>query len=67
MKTHLFKVGDKVTLKDRPLKSRGMAEETFKVVAALPPSNGAFQYRVRMEQETHDRMIPEDELKRASN
>ena len=67
MKTHMFKAGDRVTLKDRPLQARGSAADAFKIVAALPPSNGSFQYRVRSERETHDRMIPEDELKRLTN
>ncbi|MDO9414881.1 hypothetical protein [Pararhizobium sp.] len=66
MKTHMFKAGDTVTLRERPIQSRG-ADDAFKIVAALPPSNGSFQYRVRSERETHDRMMPEDDLKRVSN
>lgn len=63
MKKHMFKTGDRVTFKDTPHQARGIPD-AFKVVAALPPSNGAFQYRVRSDRETHDRMIAEDDLKR---
>ena len=61
--THRFAVGQAVRLKgSRP---GAHASESFKVKATMPVREGALQYRVRSDVETHDRVLPEDELEAA--
>lgn len=38
---------------------------TFRVTAKLPPRDGSLQYRMRGEQETHERVTTEDNLESA--
>ena len=61
--THRFAVGQTVRLKGSI--SGNPASERFQVKATLPVRGDALQYRVRSDVETHDRVMPEDELEDA--
>lgn len=63
--SHRFAVGDAVSLAHDP-GSNAPRGQRFRVLAALPARDTAFQYRIRGEAETYDRMAPENMLKPAS-
>lgn len=61
MAQHRFTVGQTVKLKNL----YGMpprTPDTYRVVQAMPHENGPPQYRIRSDQERHERMANEDNL-----
>ncbi len=59
--THRYAVGQIVALKESGVRrlEPGLA---FRIVAALPPRGTAPQYRIRNDDERHERMATQDEL-----
>jgi hypothetical protein len=59
--SHLFAIGQTVRMKSRGgllLKT----VELFEIKSRLPVKDGSPQYRIRSEQETHERVTTEDNL-----
>lgn len=59
--THLFKVGDSVRLKDgfgRP----ALPTDIYRITGTLPPRGNSPQYRIRNDDERHERVITQDSL-----
>jgi len=59
--THLFAVGQAVRLKDgfqRPV----MAADIYRITATLPPRGESLQYRIRKDDERHERVATQDSL-----
>ncbi|TPJ59446.1 hypothetical protein [Mesorhizobium sp. B2-6-1] len=64
--SHLFAVGQTVRMKSRT----GLLNKTtelFEIKSRLPVKDGSPQYRIRSEQETHERVTTEDNLEPADN
>lgn len=63
--THRYTVGQIVTLKESGIRKlqQGLA---FRIVAALPARGTAPQYRIRNDEERHERMATQDELELVS-
>lgn len=61
--THLYKVGESVRLKGGFVQ-RPTASGTYKVTATLPPEGAFPQYRVRNDDERHERVVSQDNLER---
>jgi hypothetical protein len=63
--THRYAAGQIVILKENGVRKLqpGLA---FRIVAALPPRGTAPQYRIRNDEERHERMATQDELELAS-
>lgn len=61
-----FQSGDRFTLRPNTLGS-GLIRGTGNIVALLPVTQGSIRYRVRLEGETHDRTISEDDIDIASS
>ncbi|KAA3447822.1 hypothetical protein C7I87_24855 [Mesorhizobium sp. SARCC-RB16n] len=62
--SHLFSVGQTVRMKSRT----GLREKTtelFEIKSTLPVKDGSPQYRIRSDQETHERVTTEDNLEAA--
>ncbi|UDL88768.1 hypothetical protein LGH82_27225 [Mesorhizobium sp. PAMC28654] len=63
---HLFAVGQTVRMKSR----MGLVQKTaelFQIQSKLPVKDGSPQYRIRSDQETHERVTTEDNLEPADN
>lgn len=58
---HVFSIGQRVRRKSR-FGLTGAAFETFVITRTLPPTGGVLQYRIRSEDERHERMTTEDDL-----
>lgn len=58
---HTFAVGQRVRRKSR-FGQPGAPSELYVVMRTLPPSGGVLQYRIRSEDERHERMTTEDDL-----
>lgn len=58
---HTFAVGQRVRRKSR-FGQPGVPSELYVVTRTLPPSGGVLQYRIRSEDERHERMTTEDDL-----
>ena len=61
MALHRYPLGQTVRFKSRagmPLKT----PDTFEIVGLLPPQNGTCQYRMRSEEERHERVAQEDDI-----
>ncbi|MCM5553968.1 hypothetical protein [Pleomorphomonas sp. NRK KF1] len=58
--SHVFHVGDAVLLRRSYL--HAAAAGVYHVTATLPPSDGQFQYRVRNEDERHERVVTQDRM-----
>jgi len=59
--THLFAVGQSVKLKGgfpRP----ALAGDIYRITGTLPPRGNSLQYRIRNEDERHERVTTEDSL-----
>lgn len=59
--THLFAVGQSVKLKGgfpRP----GLAADIYRITGTLPPRGDSLQYRIRNDDERHERVTTEDSL-----
>lgn len=59
--THHFAIGQVVRMKSHAGMTRKVAE-IFAIKGMLPVRDGSPQYRIRSEQETHDRVAAEDNL-----
>lgn len=62
--SHLFAIGQTVRMKSRT----GLVQKTaelFEIKSRLPVKDGSPQYRIRSEQETHERVTTEDNLEPA--
>jgi len=60
---HVFKVGQRVRLKSR-FGAGVKAPEYYRVTATMPPVGGELQYRIRSDEERHDRVATQDNLER---
>ena len=58
---HRFAIGQTVRMKSQTGMTRKVAE-LFAVMAMMPVRDGSPQYRIRSDQETHDRVAAEDNL-----
>ncbi|MEO3998764.1 hypothetical protein [Mesorhizobium sp. CAU 1732] len=61
MSTHRFSVGQPVRMRAAWGRTPSPAE-TFRVVATLPARDNSPQYRIRNEEERHERVTTEDTL-----
>ncbi len=61
MSTHLFSVGQYVRLKRKYGLSPATAEN-YRVTGVLPARDNSPQYRIRSDEEKHDRVATEDTL-----
>jgi len=59
--THLFAVGQSVRLKKHPGEDTRTAE-IYRITGTLPAQGNSLQYRIRSDQERHDRVVTEDNL-----
>jgi len=64
MANHRFSIGQKVRMTGWNRPSADPAE-TFRVMATLPEYNNLLQYRIRSENERHERVTTEDNLENA--
>jgi hypothetical protein len=65
MDEHKFKIGQ--TVHFRPKKSRfpvDAASGPYRITKRLPAADGEFQYMIRSESESHERVARESELSR---
>ncbi|WP_029058881.1 hypothetical protein [Stappia stellulata] len=58
--THLFALGDSVRLKGRI--GGAPATNNYRITGTLPPVGGSPQYRIRNEEERHERVATQDSL-----
>lgn len=56
--THLFALGQAVRLRGSFPKS----DETYRITATLPPRGNSLQYRIRNDDERHERVTTQDNL-----
>lgn len=63
MSTHRFAVGQKVRMTGWN-RITSYATQTFQVVATLPEYNNVLQYRIRSDDERHERVTTEDNLEK---
>jgi hypothetical protein len=61
MSSHRFAVGQEVRLKTRFGLSPKVAE-TYRITGTLPPRDNSPQYRIRSDEERHERVTTEDSL-----
>jgi hypothetical protein len=61
MSKHIYPVGAMIVLKEGPVR---LARTTgvCKILATLPETGGARQYRIRYESESFDRCVAEDDI-----
>ncbi len=62
--THVFKVGQTVKLKS-VLGRRAPQTDLYRITATLPPRGGSPQYRIRNDDERHERVATQDSLEQA--
>jgi hypothetical protein len=62
--THKFKIGEAVYL--RPSRIQDIPAGAYIVIKRLPEHHGEFEYRVRNSYELHERVVRENELRKAS-
>ncbi|MBY5608122.1 hypothetical protein HFO32_18140 [Rhizobium leguminosarum] len=60
--THIFKVGQTVRVKDGFLVVPSKLPETYRITATLPLRGNVLQYRIRSDDERHERVATEDSL-----
>lgn len=60
MRSHKFQIGQPVILRSLFLKRD--ASDAFRIVGQLPERGGTPQYRIRTQDEPHDRVVNEDQL-----
>ncbi|GGD76689.1 hypothetical protein FHT72_000958 [Rhizobium sp. BK077] len=60
--THIFKVGQTVRLKDGFFIVPSKLPDTYRITATLPPRGNVLQYRIRSDDERHERVTTEDSL-----
>jgi hypothetical protein len=61
MPSHIFEVGQTVVMTGWS-KTTTSPQETYRIVATLPETNNRFQYRIRSDNERHERVAAEDSL-----
>jgi hypothetical protein len=66
MAAHLYSVGQEVRLKSRAGMSP-TAAESYRVTARLPAVQNSLQYRIRSDEERHERVTTEDSLELAAD
>ena len=59
---HLFKVGQMVRVKSGFMITTAKAANTYRVTATLPPRQDLPQYRIRNDDELHERVVTQDNL-----
>lgn len=64
MTVHRYELGQIVRLKGRIGLPRN-TPESFEIVGLMPPRDGTFQYRLRSEEERHERVALEDDIELA--
>ncbi len=60
--THIFKVGQTVRVKDGFLVVPSKLPDTYRITATLPLRGNVLQYRIRSDDERHERVATEDSL-----
>ena len=60
--THIFAVGQTVRLKDGFLMVPSKLPDTYRITATMPPRGNMLQYRIRSDDERHERVATEDSL-----
>jgi hypothetical protein len=60
--SHLFAVGQAVRLKSGFMIATAKAANTYRVTATLPPRGDLPQYRIRNDDELHERVVTQDNL-----
>lgn len=63
--THLFTLGESVRLKGRI--GGAPATNSYRITGTLPPVNGSPQYRIRNEEERHERVATQDSLEQVGS
>ncbi len=66
MTTHRFKVGQTVRMTGWNRIS-SYATQTFRIVATLPEFNNMLQYRIRSDDERHERVATEESLEKVAS
>ncbi|MFC7397977.1 hypothetical protein ACFQU1_12325 [Chelatococcus sp. GCM10030263] len=64
--THLFAVGQLVRLKAGFMTSAVKSADIYRIIAKLPPKGNSPQYRIRNDDERHERMTTQDNLEPVS-
>ena len=64
MPSHLFQVGQTVRIIS-PIGSAANTSDVCRITATLPPRDGSPQYRIRSDEERHDRVVTQDTLEAA--
>ena len=60
--THRFAIGQKVRMKGGSGYTSVNAGDVYQITAKLPPSDGSPQYRIRNDDERHERVCTQDLL-----
>lgn len=60
--THIFAVGQVVWIKKAPGMAAPKFRSTYRITATLPLRGYALQYRIRNDDEPHERVMAEDQL-----
>jgi hypothetical protein len=60
--THLFAVGQAVWIKKAPGMAAPKFRSTYRITATLPLRGNVLQYRIRNDDEPHERVMSEDQL-----
>lgn len=63
--THRFAIGQKVRMKGGSAYTNANSGDVFQITAKLPPAGGSPQYRIRNEEERHERVCTQDMLEAA--
>ena len=58
---HLFSIGQSVRLKGG-FQTSPKLENVYRITATLPPRDNLFQYRIRHDEERHERVATQDRL-----
>ncbi|WP_050898915.1 hypothetical protein [Allomesorhizobium alhagi] len=58
---HLFSIGQSVRLKGG-FQTSPKLEDVYRITATLPPRDNLFQYRIRHDEERHERVATQDRL-----
>ena len=66
MAAHLYSIGQEVRLKSR-IGMSPTAAEIYRVTARLPAVQNSLQYRIRNDEERHERVATEDSLEISSD
>jgi hypothetical protein len=59
---HLFTVGQSVRLRKHPEEHTRSADIVYRITGTMPAQGSALQYRIRSDQERHERVAIEDSL-----